>query len=259
MKSFLLVLVSLAAFIAKAQEQHKYDVGFAVGWLTTLDEAGPRGMSELGDVKFLHPWYLANGNLYFDYHLNNTFLLGIEVGIDQSDFGYVATPLYSFSGLSSGQLSAGAAISLYKAGLRIGTRKAISDRVDITGILNPAFGYYIADDWWADTANRNAYMHDVRPPGSGKIQYIKYPPYQKSGLHFTAKATVILAYRVSKRLGLTVDIAYQQGFSNFFTDSTSIRQYEPTTLKLTEQVYYTKLRGTSLQYHIGLRYRFGKK
>lgn len=252
------LLLFIPIFCFAQQPDYKYNIGLAGGWQTTFAERGPKGTTEVGDVEFLHPWS-AVGYGYLDVRLNEHILVGIELGADQFDYGYVGTLFYSFSGSSSGSLISDGYIHLFKAGLRFSYQKALTKRFDLTATLNPAVGYYPFSDYRTDTAESNAYMHDVRPPGSNKIQYIQYPPYQKEGLHFTVKATVMMAYQMGKRLALTLDVAYQQGFSNFLTDSMSIRQYEPGTLKKFEQVYYTKVNGTCLPIHVGLRYRFGRE
>lgn len=259
MKTFstlIFLYVNLTSFAQ--QPEYKYNIGLAGGWLKTIAESGPKNTTEVGDVKFLRPWYTANGSIYFDIHLYEKWLVGIEVGVDQCDFGYEATPIYSFNGLSSGSLSSGAYVYTYKAGARLLYRTKVTKKIDVTTVLNPALGYYPFSDYFIDTANSNAYMHNTRAPGTGKVQYIHYPAYQNDGLFFTVKGTLVGSYKLSNRMSLTVDVAYQQGFSSFLIDSISIRQYEPSTLKRYEQVFYTKLNGTSFQYHIGIYYRFGK-
>lgn len=257
MKYIVTLFTAVAVTLSSSgQENNKYSVGIAGGWLTTIAERGPKYMTEVGDVKFLHPMS-AIGYAYFDMHIAKKIWLGIEIGLDQFDYGYLGTSMYSYSGLSSGNLVASDYIYLYKIGLRLGYHIPLRRRLTLQATLNPAIGYYAHSSYLDDTAELNSYMYSVRPPGSNKIQYLSYPPQQKEGFHFTAKATAMLTYRVGKRLAITFDIAYQQGVSSFLTDSVSIRQYEPVTLKEFEHVYYTKVNGTSFQFHFGLQYRFG--
>lgn len=240
----------------KAQYADRYVAGISGGWLTTIAARGPKYTTEVGDVRFLHPMS-AIGYAYFDMQVKKGLFLGIEMGLDQFDFGYAGTPFYAYSGLSSGLLASNENIYLYKAGGRLSYSKSLTRKILISGTFDPAVGYYAYSSYLTDTAKINAYIHNVRPPGSNKIQYINYPPYQKEGLHFTLKGTVMFVYRIGKKIGLTADVAWQQGFSNFLTDSVSIRQYQPVTLKRFEHVYYTKVTGTSFQFHVGLQYRFG--
>ncbi|HYD20786.1 MAG TPA: hypothetical protein VEB40_04865 [Flavipsychrobacter sp.] len=253
---YLLFVLLLSTFNCFAQENFKYSAGIAGGWLTTIAERGPKYVTEVGEVEFLHPMS-AIGYVYFDVRLKENISMGIEAGLDQFDYGYSGRSMYSYSGLSSGSLTSADYIYLYKTGLRISYHLPLWKRFSLQGTLTPAIGYFARSGYLDDTACLNSYMHSVRPPGSNKIQYIHYPPQQKEGFHFTAKATAMFSYRVGKKLAITADIAYQQGFSMFHTDSVSIRQYEPGTLKRFEHVYYTKLNGTSFQFHFGLKYVFG--
>lgn len=253
-----LLISLLAVFESHGQENPKYILGISGGFLTTIAERGPRSTTEVGDVEFLNPMS-AIGNIYFDIKMHKKLWVGIEFGLDQFNFGYLGTPKYPFDGISSGSLTAYNYIYLYKAGLRFSYHIPLSRRFSLHAIVNPAIGYYAYNHDMDDTARTNSYMYNVRPPGSNKIKYIRYPRMQKEGLHFTAKATLMLAWQVGKRLAITGDVAYQQGFSNFLIDSMSIRQYEPVSHKKYEHLYYTKVNGSSFQFHFGLQYRFGKR
>src|SRR5690606_19283155 len=103
---------------------------------------------------------------YFDMKIHTNLRVGIEFGLDQFDYGYEASPMYSFSGTSSGLLASAGYIYLYKAGVRLGYDIAISNKFSFQATLNPAIGYFAFSSYLADTSNNNSYIHNARPPGS---------------------------------------------------------------------------------------------
>lgn len=256
-----LSLIVLGTFFTKncfcQTNEYKYSLVLSAGWMPTLGGRGPKETTEVGKVKFLHPW-----SAVFDGYLNisvqKNIFLGFEFATDQYDWGYKAPQIYPVNGISSGLLTTTTNINFYKAGIRIGYEVPIFKRLLVQASITPFVGYLPHYSELDDTSTINAYDYKVRAPGTGAVQYVALPPYQNSKPQFVLKAAALVSYRVGRRFFMTLDAAYQQGFSTFFIDYVNIRQIEPQTHTIDQHIYYTKINGTSFQFHLGIRYDFGR-
>lgn len=256
LSTILLLIISANSL---AQETSKYSVGLGTGGSFTLARNDNKDLAKKKGVKFLSPVQPAF-SAFFDIHINEKLRSGLEIGVDGFDHGYTATPINSFSGISSGDLTSTTYIRIYKAGLRLGYETYLLKNFSLSGTIVPTVAYYPTESYLNDTASINEYQHTNRSPITGKIQYIHYPAKQNSGLHFLAKANIMFSYFIGKRkqLAITISGSYQQGFTDFYTDYVNIRQFDPRTLTLIQNdVYSTAINGTSLQALVGIRYKFG--
>lgn len=262
MKTILLFIAVFACFKVEGQiHTYKYIIGIEAGAAQSIPKSGPKDLAKQSGVKFLKP-SSSSINSYFDIRYDKQLLIGFEIAIDEYNYGYLGTHITPINGISSGDLLANDYIYLYKVGVRINYERNVFKRLKVIGSIVPSIGYYPYNNSFDDTAEINHYFHEIRPPGSNKIQYIHYPAIQNQGFHFVLKANALFSYALGnkQKFALTADISYQQGFSSFHTDIVNIRQYDPVTLQPTQNdIYYTKLNGTNLQFHLGIRYMFGKK
>jgi len=236
--------------------QFKYSISLGVGAMGTVAEKGPKTKTSIGDMRFLHPWDVSFNGV-FNISLKHGFSAGLELGIDRFDYGYKAEQLYAIDGISSGLLASDANINLYRAGVRCSYDIRISKRILIQASLAPSIGFYPHIDHLDDTAALNEYQYRVRPAGTGKTQYIELPPYQNSKPKFLVRSAITGSYKIGKRMHITGDISYQQGFKSFLIHYVMIRQIDPVTFATDQQQFYTKINGSCFQFHIGFRYEFG--
>ncbi len=61
--------------------------------------------------------------------------------------------------------------------------------------------------------------------------------------------------KLRKHIGLTCRVCYQQGFQTFLIGYTNIQRLRDPSGPI-QQLYYTKVNGTAVQWHFGLRYNF---
>lgn len=234
--------------------ENKYVFGICGGWGHTVAQRGPMGKTEVSDVKFVKPLTKTYG-LNFDLNVLPKFKIGLEFMLDEFDYGYDAKRYLHKDGVGvvSGLMGADAYINLYKAGVRLGYGAFNTRKFQINAFVIPSVGYYSELQTLNDTGQYN--IHWREQGSKSEIYYIKYPPYQKQGLCFLLKTTVEANYRFGKHFGASLDVSYQQGFTPFIKDTVNIvRPYDPGGLK--QHTYWTSVNGTSLQFHIGLKYEW---
>jgi hypothetical protein len=178
---------------------------------------------------------------------------GLEVFADEFDYGYKGQAHLKSAGLSitSGFEGALDRVILYKAGIRIGYTKGIRKRFLLNAAIIPSIGYYPYSILLNDSTETNArYRNSTR-----EIWYILIPPEQNDGLKFLTKGMLEGQYKMGKHISISLNAAYQQGFTPFVIDSMDIvRPHEPSGPK--QHRYWTKVTGTSFQFHFGFKYSF---
>ncbi len=248
-----IITLSLVSFtpLAKAQiSTQRYSIGAFIGLTKNMAASGPKAQTAVSEVKVQRSEAKTMG-LNFDFKSNPDWFVGAEFSYDEFEGGYYAVPHTEHYGLGieSGLLTTDERLAIYKAGLRLGKPVKIFNRFFVNFILTPyaAYSRYIVED----TARENdAWQIDTRR----STAYVRYPRYQKTGLHFVVKASAELQYKFRNNMSVALDCAYQQGFRPFVVDTVNIiRRYEPNA---PEHKYWTRYSGTSLQFHIGLKYDF---
>lgn len=234
-------------------ESPHYAISFYGGWLHSISDRGPRETTEVSEVKFVRP-VTKNLGLGFDISLSESYSLGIIVSLNEFDYGYRASPHYNSSKLTSGLEAANDRVILYCAGIR-GIYKLINwKKFRINAVITPCIGYYPYSGQLADTTDNEVYR--TKPMiRDNEVHYMRYPPYQKEGIAFYLRGGFEGSFFIKQHFVITAALHYQQGFNPFVIDTVNIvRPYEPTGEK--QAKYWTKVNGTSLQFQLGIGYRF---
>ncbi len=238
-----------------ANAQVQYEAGMLLGFQHTVARRGPLQATNVSDVKFLKPFTRSIGVLFDMKTQQKKLFYGIEFMNDNNDFGYKAEShdLNTSPGLSltSGKMSSGDWIDVYKGGVRVGYYVYKRRKIAISGVVVPSLGYYNASLLLADTTGNSSWRRNLV-----EIQYITYPTWQRQGIYFFLKSTVEIQYSWTQHFATSFMMSYQQGFTPFVIDTTNIvRPYELTGPQ--EHKYWTKVNGTALQWHFGFKYIFG--
>lgn len=256
MKSIIIIVVLILG-MPKADAQKTYRITAYGGWQHTLAQRGPKGETEISPVKFVKPISRMFG-LNFDMQLNEKWTLGIDILYGELDWGYEVLSnrnLPQSVGLYSGMLGNGGFTKLYTGGLKIGYDvfeiRKWRGRVFIT----PNIGFYPFDKMLADTVNGNSFDRGSDTIYSNPTLYINYPPYQNQGFYFLMRLGYEQELKLGRHISLTGRVCYQQGFQTFVIGYTNIQRLRDPSGPL-QQMYYTKVNGTALQWHLGLRYNF---
>lgn len=255
---FLLIsFILLSSFKSYSQDNYKYNVSVYAGWLTLIANRGSKGVTDVAEVSFIRPVTKTLGSS-FEIDIYRSFFVGIEFSYDEFDYGYEAhqsNTKNSSVGISSGLLAANDRVAIYKAGLRLGYHRPLSKRMELNSFLIPSIGYYKFSNRLNDTLEANA--SEWRDYNESQVLYIAYPPLQRQGLNLLLRGSLEIVYYTGKnrKLGFSFMFSYQQGFRWFVWDKVNIiRPHEPSGLK--ESLYWTKVSGSSFQWHLGLRYQF---
>lgn len=250
-----LSFIAIGPIVCVAQvKKTKYEFSFVPGIQHTLAQRGPKHETEVSKVKFLHPIRKSIGGM-FNIIPDGNLYYGLEFSYDEFNYGYVAESHNVHPsagvGISSGLLSNGFRVALYKAGLRAGYSLYNSKKLHINTAFIPSMGYFKEVNYLNDTSSN---ITERKYPS--EILYIKLIPDQREGFYLLLKGTAEVQYNWSEHFATSFMFSYQQGFSPFIIDTVNIiRPYEYTGLK--EHKYYTKVNGTGLQWHLGFKYTFG--
>ncbi len=238
----------------------KYRVGIYLGMCYNLGIKGPKTPTEVSPVKFTTP-YAKTFGFSFDMKLPNKYFIGFEGFYDEFDAGYRGGQKEQLGGVGviSGSEHTWARIALYKGGIRFGKSFVIYKRLMFNAALVPSFAFSFWDNDLVDTAldNSNQRFENL-PAGQAipyqEVLYYSYPSYQNTGLHVVIKSIAEIQYTFRNNVGISVGVAYQQGFRPFVVDTVNIiRQYE---LNTPQHKYWTRFSGTSVQFHFGVKYDF---
>lgn len=232
-----------------------YEISVYGGWLTTLAKRGAKEITPVSEVKFLKPVTKTFGAA-FDLNIKTCYFIGLAFVYDEFDYGYEAASRNVDKqgvGFSSGLLAASDRVCLYKAGLRMGYKLPLGERFEINGIIIPTLAYSKYSGILADTLtlNKSEWADYYR----SEIVYIKIPPEQNTGIKFLVNSSLEGVYKFKRHFALSLSMSYQQGFKQFLKDEVNIiRPHEASGPQ--QAIYYSQLKGTSLQWHFGLKYRF---
>ena len=255
MKLFLLLLLVTVVFSADAQQ--KYSFTAYGGWQHLLAQRGPRGETVMSPVKFAKPIARMFG-FGFDMDLKNKWSIGLDLLYGELSWGYIAyDPRFREQsvGIFSGQLGNPGRTELFMGGIKAGYSLFETRKWKGSVFVIPTIAFYPFDKMSADTLSGNDFSRGLDTVYSNPTLYINHPPYQNQGFYFLMRLGYETELKLGKHIGLTGRISYQQGFQTFLIGYTNIQRLRDPSGPL-QQMYYTKVNGTALQWHFGLRYNF---
>lgn len=255
MKYFFLILLVFFKF-TETNSQKKYSLTAYGGWMHTIAERGPKTQTAFSPVKFVKPVSKTLG-FAFDLSVNQKLKVGLEFFHEEYDYGYEVSKKASLYGVgvSSGQLGNGVRSILWKSGFRVTHLITERKRWNFYARVTPSLGYYFFDKLLADTSFNNNWWWDLEQRYPNSTLYIMQPPYQRQGLYFLLKGGLEIEYKLKGNFSLPLAVDYQQGFRNFIIDNTLIQRLKEPGGPVS-QMYYTRVNGSSIQWHFGIRYNF---
>ena len=236
--------------------QTNYKITAYGGWQHLLAQRGPRGETSMSPVKFVKPIARMFG-LGFDMNLKNKWSIGMDFLYGELNWGYQAFDprfLEQSVGIFSGQLGNGGRTELFMGGIKAGYSVFETRKWKGSVFVIPTIAFYPFDKMLADTLV-NSYHRGIDTTYSNLTLYINHPPYQKEGFYFLMRLGYETELKLGKHIGLTGRISYQQGFQTFLIGYTNIQRLRDPSGPI-QQLYYTKVNGTAVQWHFGLRYNF---
>jgi hypothetical protein len=253
MRNTILLIFILVSEHTYSQE-YKYSISINDGQIITLPMFKTIQLTDNLPVKHLYSYDNAFGGAFLIHNTRINF--GIDVNVDQYNFGLNNTSKIYHSGLSisAGKLLLGWRLFLYKTGILINKEFYNWRKFKFNATISPTFGWYKFID------NFNKYEYNggdtINTNFPTSVLYTTLPAYQRPGVYFLLRGSIQAEYKLRQKMYITFSTSYQQGLKTFFRDSTVISlEYlanKPKTL------YTGDINGTSLQFSLGLKYYFKK-